>query len=196
MGAVSAEPPEIGTEAWWAAARRLGVRRPEEAREIRGRSGRAEAQRAQRAAEALVGFMAAPAYGRLLGSLGWQQAKRPLRVWLVRQFAAILGAGSEAQRAAVLYMLGVDFFAVPGRAGFVFPRLERMLVGAAWAPVLAISTWVPWSVKRAAYRRAAQQPGLHAVLAEVLRSSVAEGEADVVEASAIGREIGVTLGVV
>ena len=118
----------------------------------------------------------------------WREAGRSLKEWIVAQYAALVD-GEERLREAALYSLWVDYFEVPERAAFVFPRLVR---GCSRLDVLlADSGPVPWKVKIATYRRAAAEPALHASLALGIARSFHDvyGSVDPVEARALVRQI-------
>jgi hypothetical protein len=114
----------------------------------------------------------------------WDRAGRSLKEWIVTQYAELI-AGTEAQREAAMYSLWVDYFEVPKRAAFVFPRLLAQVQQR--DVLLASSGPVPWAGKRAAYAAAAREPQLHAALAHGLVGSFYDiyGDVDPVEAKAL-----------
>ncbi|MCA9651138.1 MAG: hypothetical protein H6712_18960 [Myxococcales bacterium] len=119
----------------------------------------------------------------------WEEAGRSLKEWLVAAYAWMIDQGDDRHREAALYSLWVDYFEVPKRASFVFPRLWRRL----WRrdELLAASGPVPWEHKRAAYQEAARDPELHSSLARGLVGSFhdAFGQVDPVEARELYRAI-------
>lgn len=101
----------------------------------------------------------------------------------------MIDEGDEQQREVALYSLWVDFFEVPKRAAFMFPRLWRKLSDP--DELLGASGPVPWPQKRAAYEAAARDPELHDGLARGLLGSFHDvyGDVEPVEALALFRAI-------
>ena len=187
----------LGDEAWWRGLRRLGVTRPEVEQPLQEAAGGGPWQQldahalmpassaAARAATYLLCAQHAPSYAALMYVVhGWDDAGRSLKEWIVTQYAQLLESG-PAQREAALYSLWVDFFEVPRRAAFVFPRLLRQLADP--SELLAASGPVPWADKRQAYQDAAARPELHAALARGLAGSFFDvmGSVHPVEARAL-----------
>jgi hypothetical protein len=118
----------------------------------------------------------------------WRRANRSLKEWVVAQYAALI-TGTDREREAAMYSLWVDYFEVPGRAEFVFPRLLKQV--SQRDVLLANSGPVPWATKRAAYAAAAREPELHAALARGLCGSFFDvfGSVEPVEARDLFRAI-------
>jgi hypothetical protein len=125
---------------------------------------------AERAAYYLLLSQAAPSYGAFMYVVHqWDDAGRSLKEWLVAQYALIIDEGSEAWQKAALYSLWVDFFEVPRRAEFVFPRLWKAVRRS--SALLGASGPVPWRTKERVYREAAADPQLWAGLARGIAGS-------------------------
>ena len=168
--------PAIGSEWWWDLVRRLGVdrREVEAALDITGdgtdrasvdpHDVRPPDSPAARAVTYLALYPDVPTYATLMYVVHtWSRAGRSLKEWIVAQYATILDGDDARLHEAALYSLWVDYFEVPARAAFVFPRLVKAC--ARIEELLANSGPVPWAVKRAAYRQAAADPSLHVPLA-------------------------------
>jgi hypothetical protein len=185
---------EIGSELWWRQTRKLGVERQsvETTLDIAHTAGRETIDphsllpgesTAERAVTYILVFKYVPTYAALMYvSHCWSKAGRSLKEWIVQQYACIIDYGDDRQRKEALYSLWVDFFEVPPRARFVFPRLFKAVRRR--ADLLAYSGPVPWAVKRDAYSKAAQDPALHAGLASGLAGSFFDvyGSVNAVEA--------------
>lgn len=177
-------PVPIDSAPWWRAVRKLGVRRKElevefeRAADEAGGPDRIDsfqpgASTAEAVAARFLLYPRVPTYATLLYvTHNWSSANRSLKEWIVCQFATLIAGG---QREAAIYTLWVDYFEVPERAAFVFPRLLRLVPRLAWGPVLGASGPVPWPVKREAYHAAARDPALHAGLARGLAGSFYDG---------------------
>ena len=192
---------EPGTECWWDEVRKLGLSRndvhfsdeddePPTSIDPHDFFVAHDAP----AAEHIVSYMLlayhVPDYAALMYvPHRWKDAGRSLKEWLVAAYVWMIDEGDERQREAALYSLWVDFFEVPARASFVFPRLWRQSVRR--DELLAASGPVPWEHKRAAYQAAALDPALHASLARGLVGSFydAYGRVEPVEALALYRSI-------
>lgn len=196
-------PVEIGSDIWWRQARRLNIRRVEvEAALDQTASSREEWQAidphalypperpAERAAAYLLLATYVPTYATFMYvAHEWDKANRSLKEWITCQYASLVG--DSATREAALYSLWVDFFEVPDRAKFMFPRLLKMLPRQQWPELLGASGPVPWEAKRSAYQAAAGDPSLHAGLARGLAGSFYDvyGSVEPVEARDLFRSI-------
>jgi len=120
----------------------------------------------------------------------WGDANRTLKEWIVRQFANLIERGGE-WREETLYLLWVDFFEVPERARFVFPRLLKALEPRDWPEVIAASGPVPWDVKAGIYRGLVAEPAMQESLAKGICFSFHDvyGSADAIEARALYRRL-------
>lgn len=191
-----------GDEHWWRQVRRLGVSRDDVEcwLDIAAGEGAREdidphhLQPGSAAAEQVVTHVLLAHYVPTYASLmyiahRWDDASRSLKEWIVTAYAQFIEYGDERHREAALYSLWCQYFEVPARAAFVFPRLIRQLyrVGV----LLEASGPVPWEVKRAIYLEASRDPELHASLAIGLASSFydAFGSVEPVEARALAEAI-------
>jgi hypothetical protein len=145
---------------------------------------------AERAALRFVLFTYVPTYASLMYVPHvWSDAGRSLKEWIVAQYAAAVDSEDARRREQALYSLQVDFFEVPERAVFVFPRLLKQVRRR--GELLSASGPVPWACKRAAYEEAALMPSLHAGLAAGIAGSFFDvyGSVEPVEARALVRKI-------
>lgn len=198
-------PSEIGSEQWWRSARRLKVRRTkvESEFDLEARmAGGAEKinphdfhplfdQPAENAVSLFLLFSHVPSYATLMYVAHvWTCANRSLREWIVCQYATLVD-GDKKQSDAALYSLWVDFFEVPKRAAFVFPRLLKSLPRRRWPDVLGSSGPVPWDVKHKVFVLAAKDSALHAGLARGLVGSFYDvyGSVNAIEARNLFRAI-------
>jgi hypothetical protein len=193
--------PPIGSDEWWELVRRLGVSRREvEAALDRGEDAsrasidphdvRPPDSLAARAVTYFALYPDVPTYATLMYVVHtWSQAGRSLKEWIVAQFATILDGDEARLHEAALYSLWVDYFEVPTRAAFCFPRLLRMCTRV--EGLLSSSGPVPWAVKRSHYLAAAAVPSLHPALALGIASSFYDilGSVEPVEARALARQI-------
>lgn len=193
--------PAIGSDEWWDLVRRLGVARREVEGALEPGEDRASidphgVRPPDSPAAAAVTYFAlypdVPTYATLMYVVHtWSRAGRSLKEWIVAQYVTILEGDDARLHEAALYSLWVDYFEVPARAAFCFPRLMRMCRRI--EPLLSSSGPVPWEVKRTFYLRAAELPSLHAALALGIASSFHDffGSVDPVEARALVQQIDV-----
>lgn len=197
-------PLDPGCDLWWDYVARLGVSREsvELTLRIAAHDGpltsidphRLLVGPAASPAEHVVSYMQlayyVPDYASLMYVVHeWEAAGRSVKEWLVTAYAWMIDEGNERHREAALYSLWVDYFEVPKRAAFVFPRLWRQVLRR--DELLAASGPVPWEHKRAAYQAAACDPALHAGLARGLVACFDDvcGDVDPVEARALFQSI-------
>ncbi len=191
-----------GSDGWWRQVRRLGVSRAEVELTLKiaaGGGALAEIDPHSLSpgpskAEQLVSYMLlahyAPTYGALMYVVhDWSHLGRSLKEWLVTSYAQMIDDDDPGRQEAALYSLWVDYFEVPARARFVFPRLLRQVHRR--DALLASSGPVPWALKREAYQQAVHEPALHASLARGLLGSFYDvmGSVEPVEARALFRSI-------
>lgn len=188
-----------GSEEWCRDVRRIGVDRPyrredENDREYWQDIDPHDFIPGSSPAEHIVEYMELawhkPSYDALMYvPHRWREASRVLKEWLVAAYATMIDEGAAQHREAALYSLWVDFFEVPERAAFVFPRLWKRVQHR--DELLEASGPVPWEHKRSAYRAAAADPALHASLARGLGGSFYDvyGQVEPVEALALFRSI-------
>ncbi|MBL8945248.1 MAG: hypothetical protein JNK45_18930 [Myxococcales bacterium] len=193
---------EPGTELWWESVRRLGVSR-DDVPGFDDHDGTPadldphdiivfESTPAKHIVTYMLAAYHVPDYAAMMYvPHRWEDAGRSLKEWTVTAYAWMIDEGSARQREAALYSLWVDFFEVPKRAAFVFPRLMRQVRQR--DELLAASGPVPWEHKRAAYQAAALEPARHASLARALIGSFydAYGSVEPVEALALFRSIAI-----
>ena len=194
--------PAIGSDDWWELVRRrLGVQRREveaaldpgddaDRSSIDTHDVRPPDSLAARAVTYIALFPDVPNYASLMYVVHtWSRAGRSLKEWIVAQYATMLDGDDARQREAALYSLWVDYFEVPERAAFFFPRLLRMSTRI--AELLVGSGPVPWAVKREHYLAAVATPSLHASLALGIARSFHDffGSVNPVEARALVGQI-------
>ena len=173
---------DIGSDSWWRQVRKLRVQRAEVETTLRiaaaGGDLRSidphDLQPGESAAERAVTYILTATYVPTYASFMyvvhvWNGAGRSLKEWIVAQYAQLIDGSDERQREAALYSLWVDYFEVPERAAFVFPRLLAQVRRR--ADLLVSSGPIAWAAKRAAYQAAARDPALHAALARGLAGS-------------------------